>query len=132
MLTTLCRTLAATALALLVSSCAAQGTPGWIVVDDPAQLRWLMSDKTFRGVSGEGVSYVNYYRADGTGLLIYKGSRIPRTWRIEGSTVCVTDPRETNCYRMQRNPENPREFISQHALQGWSNRFNVEDGVPAF
>ncbi len=125
--------LAAGALVYALSASAlAQSSADWVDVTDPKELRALYSNKTFRGKAGDGSPFVGYYRADGSGLLIWGGQRIPRTWVVKGSQVCITDPKVTNCFAFQRHKNNANDIVAQHVTARWISQFTVEDGVPDF
>lgn len=111
---------------------AAQSSSDWVEITDPQELRALYSNKTFKGRAGDGNPFVGYYRADGNGLLIWGGQRIPRTWQVKGSQVCVTAQEVTSCFELRRHKSNRNEIIARHVTAYWISQFTVEDGVPNF
>jgi hypothetical protein len=115
------------------SPTAAQSKGQWIEIKNADELRALYSNKTFRGKALDGSPFVGYYKADGTGVLVWNNQRIPRTWEVKGSDqVCVTDARATNCYTYTRHARNHKEIVGRQVGSGWIAQFTVEDGVPNF
>jgi hypothetical protein len=114
----------------------AQGSKDWVDIKSPDELRALYSNKTFTGEvfrPAGRISFVGYYRADGSGVLVVNGQRIPRTWAVKGDEVCVTDSRATNCLRFQRNKAQRNQIIGLQGGQNtWAIWFTVKDGVPKF
>jgi hypothetical protein len=51
---------------------------------------------------------------------------------VKGDEVCITDPKETNCFRFQHNEANPREIVGRQVPDAWAFFFTAEDGVPKF
>lgn len=120
---------------LLLSSAAAlaQSSADWVDIKNARELRAIYSNKTFRGKGPFGDPFVAHYRADGKGLLINsKQERIPRTWEVKGNEVCITDPKVTNCFTLQRHRKNPSDIVAQHVTGRWISQFMVEEGVPKF
>jgi hypothetical protein len=64
----------------------------WVDVKDPNELRALHSNKTFRGVGGDGVSWVAYYRSDGKALVVRTDYRFTRTWEVRENGVLPGHP----------------------------------------
>lgn len=121
-------------LLLLSSSPApAQSSADWIDIKSAKELRAVYSNKTFRGKGPFGDPFVAHYRADGKGVLINsKQERIPRTWEVKGDQVCITDPKVTNCFTLQRHRKNRNDIVAQHVTGRWISQFMVEEGVPPF
>jgi hypothetical protein len=112
------------------TSLLALASQDWVDVKDPNELRALHSNKTFRGVGGDGVSWVAYYRSDGKALVVRTDYRFTRTWEVRENEVCYQDARWPGCRVFQRSKENPSAFRTS-----WSGHwavFKVEDGVPDF
>ena len=107
----------------------------WEDIRDPAALRALYSNKTYRFNHSEvGKPATLHYRADGKGLLVLDGRRYPRTWEIEGSDqVCIRDDiRGRLCYRVLRNSQNPAEVLVNPTNGGMGSFMLMEDGIPQF
>ena len=122
------------ALAGLVAGAAGvQAQSYWIDITDPAELRALHTNKTHRGLTGEGYnSFQGYYRADGKALFVQGDKRVERTWEVKGSNqVCYGGDWFPGCRRFQRARTNSTEFNAIHA-DGWSVLFKVEDGIPQY
>jgi len=121
--------------ALIASSApaATQSAGEWIEIKDPAELRALYSNKTFRG---EGIttsfSFVGHYSADGRGVMIFGGNTMPRTWVVSGDQVCVTSTTATDCWIFWRHRNNRNEIKSKRLKDGWTWKGKVEDGIPKF
>lgn len=123
---------ASLAASLPATAALAQSAKDWVDVKDPAELRAIYANKTLRGKGGDGSPVVGHYRADGKGLLIVGGQRIPRSWEVKGSEVCVTDAKATNCFQLQRHKLNRNDIIVQHVKDRWIAQLTIEDGVPQF
>jgi len=106
--------------------------PRWVAINDPAELRAIYSDTTIKGTvytrnDQRGVPFVGEFRSDGTGVLNINGERIPRIWRVQGNDqVCTTDPRGTNCYRLQRNANNGSEMRGENVKSSVTVHFTVK------
>ncbi len=117
---------------------AAQNPPpsGWRVISDPAELRLLYSNKTFRAVSFDGAPSASrfHYRADGRALWVIGARRIKRTWRIVGrDQVCVRDAVVgRQCVRVQRNRKYPNELLIRQVGSHFATFVTVEEGIPNF
>lgn len=114
------------------ASAMSQSSKDWLDIKNPKELRALFSNKTFNGKVVGGPTLVGYYRSDGKGLLIFGGQKIPRTWEVKGSKVCVTDAATTVCYTFQRNKKNPNEILIYDPARKSSTLVTVQDGVPKF
>ena len=106
----------------------------WVDVKDPKALRALYSNKTFKGKDYLDRPWVGHYRADGQGLLVtHDGSRIPRTWAVEGKDqVCVESQFPRVCFRFQRDKSQAGVYRSINVANDMATVFVVEDGVPQF
>lgn len=106
----------------------------WVDVKDPAELRTLYSNKTFKGKDWMDRPWVGHYRADGRGVLVtHDGSRIPRTWAVEGKdTVCVQSQFPRACFRLQRDTSKAGQYRVINVANDMATVVNVEDGVPQF
>lgn len=114
-------------------STAAMADGDWVDIKNPKELRSLYSGKTLKGKGGDGVPFIGHYRADGTGIMIRAGQRIPRTWEVKGKDqVCVTDPSGVNCFRFRRHARDRAQIVGHHVSQHWIFQATVEDGVPQF
>lgn len=121
--------LAAGALLLLAAPPAFSGSD-WVDIKDPAELRALYSDKTFRG-SG----WVGHYRADGTGVFTVQGSQpVKRKWAVKGNDqVCVTpETGSMQCFTFKYVSRDRRQAMATNASTGLSAIFTIEDGIPKF
>ena len=109
----------------------------WVDIKDPKELRTLYSNKTFRGTWG-GVAFVEHFRADGKGILIYTTDQrqIPCTWEIKGDDqVCVSSEILTGCWQFQRSKKNPDEYVRKNPSGPYgpcSEIIKAEDGIPQF
>jgi hypothetical protein len=106
----------------------------WEDIKDPAALRALYSNKTFKGKDYLDRPWVGHYRADGKGLMvIHNGSRIPRTWAVQGKDqVCVESQFPRVCFRFQRDKAQAGVYRSINVANDMTTMFVVEDGVPQF
>jgi hypothetical protein len=117
---------------MLSASAVPQSSKDWVDIKDPKELRAIYSNKTFKGKGGDGTPFVGHYRSDGKGILIVGGQRIPRTWEVKGNQVCITDPKVTNCFELQRHKKNRNDIVARHVTAMWISQFTVEDGIPEF
>lgn len=106
----------------------------WVDVDDPAALRALYSNKTFKGKDWMDRPWVGHYRADGRGVMVLQdGSRIPRTWAVEGKDrVCVESQFPRVCFRFQRDKANAGVYRAINVANDMATVIVVEDGIPQF
>jgi hypothetical protein len=97
-------------------------------------LRALYSNKTFKGKDWMDRPWVGHYRADGRGVMVtHDGSRIPRTWAVEGNnTVCVESQFPRACFRFQRDTSKPGQYRVINMANDMATVVTVEDGVPQF
>jgi hypothetical protein len=121
-----------TLFSILSAPTVGQSSKEWVDVKDPKELRAIYSNKTLKGKTGDGTPFVGHYRSDGKGILIMGNQRIPRTWEVKGTEVCVTDPNATNCFRLQRHRTNRNEILLEHVKDRWFVRATMEDGIPQF
>lgn len=122
--------LACAALALAAAPAAAAD---WQDIKDPAALRALYSNKTFRGKDYLDRPFVSHYRADGQGVMILQGTRVPRTWSVKGrDQVCIKLPWDAPCYRFQRYTSKPGTYRSINVANDMATVFTIEDGIPQF
>jgi len=109
----------------------------WVDIKNPKELSALHSNKTFRSTH-QGVPVVEHYRADGKGIFISGELRIPCTWEVKGNDqVCVSNEKDTNCYKFQRHKRNRDEYVKTRIKASQSQPagmviFKVEDGIPEF
>ena len=104
----------------------------WKEVKNPKEIRALLSNKTWSGRGADGRQAVSYFRADGVGLKIAEGERIPRTWRVrDDGLYCVTE-KDEYCFRIQQNTAKPSEIRSTVESGLHELAFHVEDGIPNF
>jgi hypothetical protein len=101
----------------------------WVDIKNSEELAALYSNKTFKG-SG----WTAHFRADGKGVLLSQGNRIPRTWKVSGNDqVCVTPENgPTNCFRFQQNRKDRSQVVITNVKESFSLMATVEDGVPQF
>jgi len=105
----------------------------WEDIKDPAALRALYSNKTFKGKDYLDRPWVGHYRADGQGVMISEAGRVPRTWSVSGNDrVCVKLPWDSPCFRIQRHSSKPATYRSINVANDMTTVFVVEDGVPQF
>ena len=105
----------------------------WVEIKDPAELRALYSNKTFKGKDYLDRPFVGHYRADGQGVMLWQDARVPRSWEVKGNDqVCVKLPWESPCYRFQRHRAKPGVYRSIDVANDMKTEFTVEDGIPKF
>lgn len=80
-------------LVLGVPPAGADDAKDWVDIKDPQTLRALYSNKTFKGKDYLDRPFVGHYRADGQGVMLWQGTRVPRIWEMKGNDqVCVKRP----------------------------------------
>jgi hypothetical protein len=105
----------------------------WEDIKDPAALRALYSNKTFNGKDWMDRPFVAHYRADGKGVMLFQGSKLPRTWAVEGKDrVCVESQFPRACFRFQRHASKPGTYRSINVANENAVVITVEDGIPQF
>ena len=118
---------------LLLASPPAFSQGDWVDIKDPAELRALYSNKTFKGKDYLDRPFVSHYRPDGQGVMISETGRVPRTWEVKGNDqVCIKLPWDSPCYRIQRHTSKPGTYRSINVANDMKTEFVVEDGVPKF
>ena len=115
---------------LVLAPVLAQSHGEWIGVDDPAELRALVADRTFKDAWGTK----SYFRVDGKGLVVHPaGTRVRRTWEVKGKDlVCATaDAGGTECWRVQRHRQDAGkvQFVYENGVIMFQ---TVEAGVADF
>jgi hypothetical protein len=66
-------------------------------------------------------------------MVIHDGSRIPRTWTVEGKDrVCIESQFPRVCARLQRNTAKAGVYRSINVANDMTTVFVAEDGVPQF
>lgn len=119
--------------ALCLAAAAPAQASDWQDIKDPAALRALYSDKTFKGKDYLDRPFVGHYRADGQGVMIWQGTRVPRTWAVKGDDqVCVKLPWDSPCYRLQRHKAKPGVYRTINVANDMATVITVEDGIPKF
>lgn len=119
---------------VLAAPIVTQSADDWVSINDPAELRALYSNKTWRGqAEWSGQPFVNHYSADGRGIVIMGENKYPRTWAVKGKDqVCATDSTGTNCFVFWRQRDNRNEIKAMNVDKGWTLKATVEDGIPNF
>lgn len=85
----------------------AQATEWMRITGAEALENYMSGLKAERSLSGDEVGR-GEYSADGTGVLSSWGATIQRTWEIQGDDqICISAERETNCYTLERNNDDP-------------------------
>jgi hypothetical protein len=119
--------------ALALAAAAPAAAADWQDIKDPAALRALYSNKTFKGKDYLDRPFIGHYRTDGKGVMFFQGAKIPRTWAVEGADrVCIESQFPRACYRFQRHASKARTYRSINVANDMATEFEVEDGVPQF
>lgn len=120
-------------LGLCIATTFAHAQSDWVDIKDPKELHALYSNKTFKGKDWKDRPFVGHYRADGQGVMLLDGARIPRTWQVKGNDqVCVKLPWDSPCYRFQRHKAKAGTYRSINVANDEVTEFTVEDGTPKF
>lgn len=126
-------TLAAGALSLLLAAPPTFSQGDWVAIKNPAELRALYSNKTFKGKDWMDRAWVGHYRSDGEGVVLMDGARYPRTWQLNGNDqVCVQTQFERRCFRYERHRVKPATYRAINVANDQVAEFTAEDGVPKF
>ena len=116
-------------LAIFIASVAyGQTEPQWINIEDPDELRELVSGKAIGDKS-----WVAYFRADGIMAFLMQGSISIRRWSIDDNgklceAVYSLPDRIINCLTYQRTTSHPVQYRVQTSYD-WS-KFRVFDEPP--
>ena len=101
----------------------------WIPVTGAEALKDYMSGMKAERTLANGEISRREYHPDGTGTLHAWGASIPRTWKIEGDDqICVSAERKVNCYRLERNSDNPNLYRALDVETGKIAEFEVTNG----
>ncbi len=123
---------ALTVFALLSAPSLAVWSQDWKDISKPEEVRKLLSNKTLSGFGADGRQQTTYYRADGAGLKVVEGERIPRTWTVrDDGLYCVTE-KDTYCFRVQQSVAKPSEIRATFESGLHELEFHIEDGIPSF
>jgi hypothetical protein len=105
----------------------------WLAIDNPSELRALYANRTFKGKDWMDRPVITYYRADGAGLMLYKGTRIPVRWSVKGSDqVCVEWSAHKDCYLVQRHSTKTGTYRLIDVNTDVAAVYRIEDGIPNF
>ena len=119
-------------LALFSVSATSAWAQEWKEVKNPKEIRALLSNKTLSGLGADGRQATSYFRADGVGLKIVEGERIPRTWTVKDDGLyCVTE-KDEYCFRVQQNTAKPSEIRATFESGLHELEFHIDDGIPSF
>lgn len=114
---------------LIASTAAIVQANEWIPVTEADALKNFMSGMRAERTLANGEISRGEYFPDGTGTLFAWGASIPRTWKIEGDDqICVSAERKVNCYRLERNSDNPNLYRAIEIKTGKAAEFEVTDG----
>lgn len=120
------QTIAVITLSVLIGATAAHGSE-WMPVTGAEALNNFMSGIKAERTLPNGTLSRGEYFSDGTGTLYSWGAAIPRSWTVKDDTqICVTAGRLTNCYRIERNSDNPNLFRARDT-SGNVTEFQVTD-----
>ena len=120
------QTIALIILSVLIGADAAQGNEWEPVIGTSALNKFMSGMKAERSLPNDTLSRGEYY-SDGTGTLYSWGAAIPRSWTVKDSyRICVMTERVTNCYRIEKNSDNPNLFRARDA-SGIVTEFQVTD-----
>jgi hypothetical protein len=134
------RTMVAVASAALFVAATSFAAGEWIAVKNPAELRSLFSNKTFRYEKAFH-GWIAQFREDGTGVwreVVARGSSLVagdpllRKWAIKGrDQVCITsiDTGAVHCYRFERNRKRRNELTMMDVSSQFIVTIIVEDGI---
>ena len=104
----------------------------WKELKNPQEIRALLSNKTLSGLGADGRQAVSYFRADGVGLKIVEGERIPRAWKVrDDGLYCVTE-KDEYCFRVQQSTAKPSEIRATFESGLHELEFHIDDGIPNF
>ncbi|RLB99499.1 MAG: hypothetical protein DRH90_20390 [Deltaproteobacteria bacterium] len=101
----------------------------WIPVTGADILKEFMGGmKAERTLVNGEISRGEYFE-DGTGTLFAWNASISRTWKIEGDDrICISAERKVNCYRLERNSDNPNLYRTLDVETGDIAEFEVTNG----
>ena len=119
--------------ALGILAVPAASASDWIEVEDPAALRALYANKTFKGKDWMDRPVTTHYREDGQGLMLFKGTQIPIRWAVKGrDQVCVVWSAHNDCYRVQRHKAKAGALRLTDVNTDVQAVYAVEESIPKF
>ncbi len=120
------QTIAVIIISVLIGATTIHGNE-WEPVTGAEALNNFMSGMKAERTLPNGTLSRGEYFSDGTGTLYSWGAAIPRSWFVKDDTqICVTAERVTNCYRLERNSDNPNLFRARDT-SGNVTEFQVTD-----
>ena len=120
------QTIALIILSVLIGATTAHGNE-WLPVTGASALNDFMSGMKAKRTLPNGKLSRGEYFSDGTGTLFSWGAAIPRSWAVkDDAKICVTAERVTNCYRIEKNSDNPKLYRA-HDASGKVSEFQITD-----
>jgi len=99
----------------------------WQPLTGADTLQQFVSGATAEIELRHGVTAIGKYHADGTAEIEAWNETFRRTWVVKGDDqVCYSDV-ETNCFRFEKNLDNPAEFRASNVASGEVIVFRVTD-----
>lgn len=100
----------------------------WSPVTGSTKLMQFMSNLKAERTLPNGEKIRAEYFPDGTGVLYSWGTESPRTWHVKGEDqLCFIIRRETTCYTLEQNTEQPDKYRVKDLVSGEVYEFSVTE-----
>jgi len=101
----------------------------WEPMTGADTLREFVAGATAEITLTEGVTAIGQYNADGTAQIKAWNEIFLRSWAVKGEDqVCYSSDVGTNCFRFQKNPDDPGAYRSQNVKTGEWVEFRILAG----
>lgn len=119
---------------LLGTSCSTAFAENWEAMDGADTLHKFVAGATAEITLMPGVTAVGKYKVDGTAEIKAWNETFLRRWAVKGEDrVCYSSDEETNCFRFEKNLDDPGAYRSQNVKTNeWVVFRIVEGGEGAF
>ena len=105
----------------------------WIPITGD-ELTDLYSDTVIKIVNPKGGRLTGHYCKNGTGMLLFKGKKKPRTWeKTDDKTICSTTPEGTrSCFVYFKHPKNPNKIRAEKIGTSKVFKFKLTNKPPKY
>lgn len=111
------------------STCQLAHAENWYTVTGASALEQLVSGASAEIEVKPGVMAIGHYHADGSAEIEAWGETFLRTWKVLGEDqVCYTSELDTNCFRFERNLDEPTQYRASNVDDGDTVVFSIQEG----
>ncbi len=101
----------------------------WQPMTGAETLRAFVAGATAEITLTPGVTAIGKYHADGTAEITAWNETFPRRWAVKGEDqVCYSSDEDTNCFRFEKNLDDPGSYRSQNVKTGEWVAFRIVAG----